>query len=55
MAKVMDLCAYRTVDTSTLEGLRMAERLQAAGWEVYSAGLFIIKFCKKTGVINDAS
>lgn len=55
MAKVMDLFAYRTVDTSTLEGLRRAERLQADGWTIFSAGLFIVKFCKKTGVLNDAS
>ena len=37
---------YRTVDTSTLAGLRTAERLHAAGWKTYSVGLFLIKFYK---------
>lgn len=38
---------YRTVDTSTLEGLRTAERLQANGWICYSVGLFLLKFYKR--------
>ena len=35
---------YRTVDTSTLKGLRLAERLHTNGWIAYSYGLYIIKF-----------
>jgi len=35
---------YKTVDTSTLKGLKQAERLKANGWIVYSVGLFLIKF-----------
>ena len=38
---------YRTVDTSTLAGLRTAERLKAHGWICYSVGLFILKFYKR--------
>lgn len=38
---------YRTVDTSTLEGLKKAERLKARGWTMYSVGLFIVKFYRK--------
>lgn len=35
---------YKTVDTSTLKGLKQAERLHATGWIMYSVGLFIVKF-----------
>jgi hypothetical protein len=38
---------YRTVDTSTLAGLKQAERLKAAGWTMYSVGLFLVKFYRK--------
>lgn len=40
---------YRTVDTSTLKGLKTAERLHQNGWKAYSVGLFIIKFMKRGG------
>lgn len=43
----MLMTKYRTVDTSTLKGLRTAERLHANGWITYSVGLFIIKFYKR--------
>lgn len=35
---------YRTVDTTTLEGLRTAERLHANGWKMGRVGLFSIRF-----------
>lgn len=38
---------YKTVDTSTLEGLKAAERLHAAGWKTDRVGLFIIWFSRK--------
>ena len=38
---------YRSVDVSTLKGLREAERLQRAGWICYSVGLFILKFFRR--------
>ena len=37
---------YRTADTSTIAGLRQAERLHAAGWKMGSVGLFRIQFYK---------
>lgn len=40
---------YRTIDTSTLKGLREAERLKAAGWTIAYTGLFLIWFYKKGG------
>lgn len=39
--------AYRSVDTSTLKGLKQAERLKAHGWIVYRVGLFIIQFYRQ--------
>ena len=39
---------YRNVDTSTLAGLRLAERLTRNGWITLHVGLFIIQFMKKT-------
>lgn len=39
---------YTTADTSTLAGLRRAERLQANGWVCYSVGLFFLKFYKRS-------
>jgi hypothetical protein len=38
---------YRTADTSTLAGLKTAERLKATGWTLYSVGLFLLKFYKR--------
>ena len=38
---------YRAVDTSTLKGLKQAERLHQASWKIISHGLFIIQFQKK--------
>ena len=38
---------YRTVDTSTLKGLKEAERLHTSGWTQYSVGLFIVKYFRK--------
>ena len=38
---------YRTADTSTLKGLKEAERLHAAGWTCYSVGLFLLKFYRR--------
>lgn len=35
---------WKNVDTSTLTGLKQAEKLHAAGWTMYSAGLFILRF-----------
>lgn len=35
---------YRTVDTSTLEGLKKAERLHQSGWKMIRTGLFLIQF-----------
>jgi hypothetical protein len=38
---------YKTVDTSTLKGLKTAERLYKNGWKIIRNGLFIIQFEKK--------
>ena len=38
---------YKRIDTWTLEGLKKAERLKAAGWVAYSAGFGVIDFYKK--------
>ena len=38
---------YKSIDTSTLKGLKQAERLHANGWTCYSVGLFILKFYKR--------
>lgn len=38
---------YRTVDTRTEKGLKEAEKLKAAGWEIGSVGLYTIQFFKK--------
>ncbi len=37
---------YKTVDTSTLKGLKEAERLHRLGWKIVRAGLFLIYFVK---------
>jgi hypothetical protein len=38
---------YRTVDTSTLKGLKSAERLKESGWTIDRIGLFLIYFSRK--------
>jgi hypothetical protein len=38
---------YKSVDTSTLAGLKQAERLKAQGWTIYRVGLFIISFYRR--------
>lgn len=35
---------YRTIDTSTLKGLKLAERLHQNGWKIIRSGLFLIYF-----------
>ena len=35
---------YKTVDTSTLKGLKQAERLHANGWKMGRVGLFTVQF-----------
>jgi len=37
---------YKTVDTSTLNGLKRAEALKEQGWKIYRTGLFLVYFCK---------
>lgn len=37
---------YQTVDTSTLKGLKKAERLHQNGWKITNSGLFLIWFEK---------
>ena len=39
---------YRTVDTSTLAGLQEAEKLKAAGWQIYRSGLFLVYFLRRS-------
>ena len=38
---------YRWIDTSTLAGLRAAERLHLAGWTMGSVGLFRVMFFRR--------
>jgi hypothetical protein len=38
---------YRSADTSTIAGVRLAERLQRNGWICYSVGLFMLKYYKR--------
>lgn len=38
---------YKTVDTSTLAGLKRAEWYQAHGWKIISSGLYLITFEKQ--------
>lgn len=38
---------YKRVDTSTLDGIKQAEQLQAQGWSIYSAGLYLVDFQRK--------
>ena len=37
---------YKTVDTSTLKGLKQAERLHLNGWKQIRVGMFSIQFAK---------
>jgi hypothetical protein len=39
---------YKTVDTSTLKGLKQAERLHMNGWKQMRVGLFTVQFIKVT-------
>lgn len=39
---------YRIVDTSTLKGLKLAERLHVNGWKMDRVGLFLVWFSKKS-------
>lgn len=41
---------YRTADTSTLAGLKLAERLHTSGWTTVSVGLFRIQFMRRVVV-----
>lgn len=38
---------YKTVDTSTLKGLKEAERLHQSGWRTVRTGLHLIYFEKR--------
>lgn len=38
---------YKQIDTSTLAGLKAAERLHQNGWTVIRVGLYIIQFMKR--------
>ncbi len=38
---------YKTVDTSTLKGLKQAERLHMNGWTIIRSGLYLIQFMRK--------
>jgi hypothetical protein len=40
----MKLFEYKTIDTSTLKGLKQAERLHASGWKTIRVGLFLVYF-----------
>ncbi len=37
---------YRTVDTSTMRGLKTAERLKDSGWKIVRTGLHLVYFAK---------
>ena len=38
---------YKTVDTSTLKGLKQAETLHNQGWITYRVGLYLVYFYKR--------
>ena len=40
---------YRTVDTTTLKGLKTAERLHANGWKMGRVTPFSIQFYRQVG------
>ena len=48
--KRMQSFEYKTVDVSTLEGLKEADRLKASGWAMYSVGVFQVKFYRERRV-----
>jgi hypothetical protein len=37
---------FKTVDTSTMQGIQLAERLKAEGWIIGSIGFYTIQFYK---------
>ena len=39
--------SYKTVDTRTLKGLKLAEQLKENGWKVLDIGLYHISFERK--------
>lgn len=43
---------YKLVNTRTLDGLREAERLNAAGWTMGSVGLETIQFYRSAAVFS---
>jgi hypothetical protein len=43
---------YKTVDTSTLKGLKEAEKLHASGWKVIRTGLYLIQFERVKCITN---
>ncbi len=38
---------YQTIQTTTIKGIKKAERLQANGWKIIRSGLFFIQFEKR--------
>ena len=38
---------YLTIDVTTVQGLRRAERLVAGGWRIIRSGLFTIQLASK--------
>lgn len=38
---------YKTVDTSTMTGIKQAEALHSSGWKMGSVGFYTIQFYKK--------
>ena len=45
----MSKFSYKTVNTKTVEGLKLAEKLKSDGWKIISTGLFNITFEKIRG------
>lgn len=43
----MKCTEFKMADTSTLAGLKEAERLQAEGWQIYRTGLFLVYFLRR--------
>jgi len=41
---------YKTIDITTVEGLKQAERLHTSGWKTIRVGLFSIQFEKKLDI-----
>ena len=38
---------YKSIDTSTIEGIKEAEKLHESGWKIVQVGLFTILFEKE--------